>query len=316
MKRLGGALAAIGAVAAGALAWGALVERNRFTVREEFLPVLDPGADPIRVLHLSDLHLAPWQRTKREWVAALADLEPHLIVSTGDALGHADGIEALGSALAPFRGVPGAFVHGSNDYFGPVAKNPFGYFRVRNDGNDRAERLDTDALESLYASLGWENLNNRVASMDIRGSRLELLGVNDAHRNWDRLDELPGLLDELREDSTSSRGHADAEPVTIGLTHAPYQRVLNSFVNHGADVIFAGHTHGGQVRVPMVGALVANCDIPLDQAQGLSLWRHGNGAAFLEVSAGLGTSIFAPVRFGCPPEAVLVTLTADDFDYS
>src|SRR5690606_27989540 len=105
------------------------------------------------------------------------------------------------------------------------------------------------------------------------------------------------------------------EPVTIALTHAPYQRVLNSFVNHSADLILAGHTHGGQVRVPGWGALVANCDIPLHQASGLSAWQHGRGSAYLSVSAGLGTSIFAPVRFACPPEAVLLTLTGNDFDY-
>ena len=96
------------------------------------------------------------------------------------------------------------------------------------------------------------------------------------------------------------------------MAHAPYQRILNEFVAQGAQVMFAGHTHGGQVCVPGFGALVTNCDIPRDQVKGLSTWRHGAHTAALNVSAGLGTSIYAPVRFACPPEASLVTLSPRD----
>ena len=97
----------------------------------------------------------------------------------------------------------------------------------------------------------------------------------------------------------------------IGVTHAPYQRVLDRFVELGAQAIFAGHTHGGQVRIPFSpSALVANCDIPLDQARGLSTWTAAGRRAPLNVSAGLGHSIYAPVRFGCRPEASVLTLRA------
>ncbi|MBN9190379.1 MAG: metallophosphoesterase, partial [Microbacterium sp.] len=91
--------------------------------------------------------------------------------------------------------------------------------------------------------------------------------------------------------------------------HAPYRRVLDAFVDDGADMIFGGHTHGGQVRVPFSpNAIVANCDIPLDQARGLSEWTHDGRTVPLNVSAGIGHSIYAPVRFGCRPEASLITL--------
>jgi predicted MPP superfamily phosphohydrolase len=312
----GTALAALGAAALGALAWGALVERNRFTVRREPVPVLDPGARPITVLHLSDLHLAPWQQAKQDWVRTLADYEPDLVIVTGDSLGHERGIEAVEYALEPFRGIPGAFVHGSNDYFAPSPKNPFGYFFSRRDGEKTAVRLDTKRLERFFESLGWLDLDNAARAMTINGSRLEFVGVNDAHRDWDRLDLLPGALDEMRENVGWQDDRTGPQPVTIALTHAPYQRVLNSFVNHGADVIFAGHTHGGQVQVPGIGALVTNCDLPREYASGLHLWHHAFHAAYLEVSAGIGTSIYAPVRFSCPPEAVVVTLTGDDIGYS
>jgi len=307
----------VAAVGAAAFAWGSLVERNRFTIRRETVPVLDPGARPLTVLHLSDLHMAPWQERKQEWLRSLALLEPDLIVNTGDNLGHVDGIEGVEKALQVFAGIPGVFVHGSNDYFGPQLKNPLSYFGGPSGRPDRAQRLDTERLERYFEdTLGWLSLNNTSRAIEIKGSRLEFFGTNDAHRGWDRLDRLPGAIEEMRENVGWQDDRSGPDAVAIGVTHAPYRRVLDSFVTHGAQVIFAGHTHGGQVRVPGLPALVTNCDIPREQAQGLSLWQHARRAAFLEVSAGIGTSIYAPVRFACAPEAVVVTLAPGDFSYS
>lgn len=297
----------------GALAWGVLVERNRFTVRHELLPVLPRGARPLTVLHLSDLHMAPWQEEKQAFIRSLVRYEPDLIVDTGDNLGHSEGLIGVKEALEPFEGVAGVFVHGSNDYVGPMFKNPFSYFGgpSRRHTED-VERLDTVALELFFEDeLGWLDLNNHARAMEIRGTRIEFYGTGDAHRGWDKLAALPRAIDDMRENVEWSTG-TDEQVLGIGVTHAPYQRVLNSFVNQGADVIFAGHTHGGQVRIPGLPALVTNCDIPRDQAQGLSVWRTAHASAFLEVSAGLGTSIYAPVRFACPPEAVVLTLVAGE----
>ncbi|BDZ65687.1 metallophosphoesterase [Agromyces mangrovi Wang et al. 2018] len=310
------ALTLVGAAGLAAFAYGSLVERTRWTLREVTVPVLPAGAEPLRVLHVSDLHMAPWQREKQEWVRSLAALQPDLVVDTGDNLGHARGLEGIRRAFEPFAGIPGVFVNGSNDYFGPTLKNPFRYFagpsRV---GGPRAARLDIDALHAFFDELGWIDLDNAAAAMELRGTHLEFFGVDDAHKGYDRLDLITAAIDELREgdpwgdDSWSDDDDTPDRPtVTIGVTHAPYRRVLGSFVNHGAQLILAGHTHGGQVRVPGYGALVTNCDIPRSQARGLSLWGHGLHTAYLNVSAGLGTAITAPVRFACPPEATLLTL--------
>jgi len=312
---VGTALGVALAAGAAAFAWGSLVERNRFTIRHEFLPVLEPGSRQLTVLHLADLHLAPWQHNKQDWVRSLAALKPDLIVNTGDNLGHRDAFDALEYTLEPFAGIPGVFVNGSNDYYGPTFKNPLRYLGAPSLHNAVAQPLDTERLERYFRdSLGWKDLNNAAQSLSIGGSDLEFFGVNDAHRDWDKLDALPGAIDAMREDASWSESADRA--VSIGVTHAPYQRVLNSFVTNGADVIFAGHTHGGQVRIPGLPPLVTNCDIPREKAQGLSTWHHASRGAFLNVSAGLGTSIYAPVRFACPPEAVLVTLTAGDIGYS
>jgi predicted MPP superfamily phosphohydrolase len=298
------------AVGLGAFAWGSLVERNRFTVRHEVLPILEPGSRSLTILHLSDLHLAPWQTEKQEWVRGLSVYEPDLVVNTGDNMGHADAYDALEYTLEPFRDTAGVFVHGSNDYYGPTPKNPFAYFGGPSKAHRTPTALDIGRMESFFAGLGWLDLDNTARAMEIRGSRLELFGVNDAHRGWDRLDRLPGALDDLRENVGWQDDRGGPDPISIALTHAPYQRVLNSFVTNGADVIFGGHTHGGQVRVPGYGALVTNCDIPRSKVSGLSTWSHARRTAHLEVSAGLGTSIYAPVRFDCRPEAVVITLTA------
>lgn len=306
-------VAGLAAAGATAFAWGSLVERNWFGIRSEVIPVLPPGAAPVRVLHLSDLHLAPWQERKIEWIRSLAALEPDLVIDTGDNLGHIDANGALEYALEPLAGIPGVFVHGSNDYFGPTFKNPLRYFNGPSKTPRPFPDLDTERMENYFtAALGWTSLNNAAMTTSVNGSRLEFFGTNDAHRGWDELGVLPRLVDDMREHLADA---GDAADLSIGVTHAPYQRVLNSFVTNGADVIFAGHTHGGQVRVPGLPALVANCDIPREKASGLSLWHHARSTAYLEVSAGLGTSIYAPVRFACRPEAVLVTLSPVDISY-
>jgi uncharacterized protein len=305
------AIGAAAALGAAAFAWGSLGERNRFVVRREVLPILAPGAHPLTVLHLSDLHMAPWQTLKQEWIRSLADLEPDLVINTGDNLGHVDGLTGLRRALEPLDGIPGVYVNGSNDYFGPVFKNPLNYFAPSTKREHRLADLDTGALEDYFEqNLGWHSLNNAARDLRIGETRFELFGVNDAHRHWDRLDLLPGEIEHLRESAERDAGPGGR--VTVGVTHAPYRRVLDAFVTSGAQAIFAGHTHGGQVRIPGRPALVANCDIPREQASGLSTWSHTGRSAWLNVSAGIGTSIYAPVRFACPPEAVLLRLTASD----
>ncbi len=297
------------AVGAGLFAYASLVERNLFGVRHESIDVLEPGSPNIRVLHLSDIHLAPWQRRKIEWIRGLAEIRPDLIVVTGDSLGHRGAVPALEQALAAFAGLPGVFVHGSNDYFAPRLPNPFTYL-VRPSEPDRAgEKLDTDGLDAVYASLGWLDLNNVSSRLSVNDSTILFTGTDDPHLDLDRLDLVARSLDDALGSSL--------EPISVivGVTHAPYRRVLDSLTTLGADVIFAGHTHGGQVCVPGFGALTTNSDLPLSLARGLAVWKRFDRSAFLNVSAGIGTSIFAPVRFACPPEAVLVTLRARDIGY-
>ncbi|MGO1920683.1 MAG: metallophosphoesterase [Microbacterium sp.] len=299
------ALGAVAAAGAACTVWGVGIERYLFTLREVSAPALPAGSAPIRVLHISDAHMAPWQGRKQAWLASLADLEPDLIVNTGDNLGHRDGLGAVRRAFEPFAGTPGVFVHGSNDVHGPTPRNPLRYLAGPSKRHARPERLDTAGLDQFLGDeLGWADLNNAAARVRVGDRDLDFFGVNDAHRDWDDLDVLP--------ESIAALGARDAGTPVLGVTHAPYQRVLNRFTDLGAQAIFGGHTHGGQVCLPFYGTIVANCDIPLKQAKGLSTWTHGGRSIPLNVSAGCGHSIYAPVRFACRPEATLLTLTATE----
>jgi len=304
LKALGG-IAAVGVAGVG---YAGLVERNAFTLRRFSVPVLPAGSPPLRVLHLSDLHLMPGQRRKIEWVRGLAALEPDLVIDTGDNIAHPDSIPGLLEAMEPLLDVPGVFVLGSNDYFAPVFKNPALYLTPWNRrGTGRTPRLPTDDLVKGLVAGGWEDLTNRRAYLTVAGAELEFVGVDDAHLDYDRYAAVAGPAD-------------PTAALTIGVTHAPYLRVLDAMTADGAGLVIAGHTHGGQLALPLYGALVTNCDLDTSRAKGVSRWWPGangapssvapDGAAWMHVSAGLGTSPYAPVRFACRPEATLLTLTA------
>ncbi|HET7399855.1 MAG TPA: metallophosphoesterase [Intrasporangium sp.] len=297
----------LGAAGLGVLGWASLVERNAFVLRRFTVPVLPAGAAPLRVLHVSDLHLVPRQRHKARWVRGLAALDPDLVVNTGDNIAAVDAVPAALDALGPLLAKPGVFVLGSNDYFSPQVKNPLGYLRKYHPkpiGTTR--RLPTEELVRGLRAQGWRDLTNRRERLTVRGLQLEFVGVDDPHLQRDRLGAV--------------RGPATDGTVLVGVTHAPYRRVLDAYAADGARLIIAGHTHGGQVCVPGYGALVTNCDLDTSRVKGVSRWWPGAGdtpssaapdhAAWLEVSAGLGTSPTAPVRLACRPEATLLTLVA------
>lgn len=285
--------AALAAKAAG-IAY-AVWEAHQYRLRRVTVPVLDPGAEPLRVLHVSDLHLTPRQHGKADWVRRLAALEPDLIVNTGDNLAHPDAVPAALDALDPLLDIPGVFVMGSNDYYGPVWKNPVRYLLPDSGGRVFGEPLPWRGLRDGFIARGWTDLDNREAELKVRQQRIAALGTDDAHLGLDRYADLPSPS-------------PDAGVLQIGVTHAPYLRVVDAMAADGVELIFAGHTHGGQLCLPGFGALVTNCDLPASQAKGL----HERDAAWLHVSAGLGTSPTAPVRFACPPEATLLTLVPRD----
>lgn len=280
---------------AGALAtgWAFGVEPRLFTLRRTTLPLLPPGSWPIRILHLTDLHLLPRQRDKIEWVAAQAALEPDLVVLTGDTLSHRESVAAAERALGGLLDRPGVFVRGNNDYVAPILKSPHHYWFGSSPRRARTP-LPWRDLTDMLTGHGWIDLDNATTELSVHGQRVQLAGVDDPYTRRDRYPLIAG--------------QADPEAaLRVGVMHAPEPRVLDAFAADGYELLLAGHTHGGQGRLPFVGALTSNCGLDRSRARGLSRWGVGST---LNVSAGLGHSPYMPLRFCCFPEASLLTIAA------
>lgn len=286
------AAAALTAVGGATLAYASLVERNMFTLRRFDVPVLEPDAEPLRILHLSDLHMMPGQRRKQDWVAALGGTDPDLVVVTGDNMADPDSVPGVLRALDPLLSLPGAFVFGSNDYRGPVWKNPLQYLLPDREYVQGAE-LPAEELRAAFTEAGWADLNNARTIVKAGGRSIEMAGVDDPHIERDDYPSVAGPI-------------SDGADLHIGVTHTPASHVLDGMAADGFALLLAGHTHGGQVCVPFYGALTTNCDLPTSMAKGLH--RRPGSDAWLHVSAGLGTHPTAPIRFSCRPEASLLTL--------
>jgi uncharacterized protein len=281
------------ALGAATFAYASLIERNMFTLRRFDVPVLEPDAEPLRILHLSDLHMMPDQRRKQEWVAGLAGADPDLVVVTGDNMASPHAVPGVLRALDRLLDLPGAFVFGSNDYTGPRWKNPLRYLQSDREYVPGDTDLPTDDLRAALVDAGWADLNNARTVLKAGGRSIELAGVDDPHIN--------------RDDYASVSGPASpGADLHLGVTHTPASRVLDPMAADGVALVLAGHTHGGQVCVPGYGALTTNCDLPHRMAKGLHRWPGTK--AWLHVSAGLGTHPTAPIRFACRPEATVLTL--------
>ena len=277
---------------AAGMGYAAGLERRHWTLREATVPVLPVGHPPLRVLHVSDLHMTPGQLSKQRWVARLAELQPDLVVNTGDNLAHPRAVPAVLNALAPLLALPGVFVFGSNDYYAPKPKNPARYLTRKRGKYVRGAPLPWADLRAAFVEHGWNDLTHTRRELRISGRRIAVAGVDDPHLRRDRYDRIAG------------RAHP-AVNLRLGLTHSPEPRVLDRFATDRYDLVLAGHTHGGQLRLPGYGAIVTNCGLDRSRARGVSRW---GSHTWLHVSAGLGTSPYAPVRFACPPEASLLTL--------
>jgi len=273
------------ALGGAGVAYG-VTEAKMYRVREYDIPVLPPGAPPCRVLQVSDLHLRSSSKRLMTFVESLSIESYDVVLATGDLMGEPESVEDCIRLLSGLRATKGKYyVLGSSDYFAPTFKTYFDYFlKIRRHG---ARRNPTSRLKEELAGLGWEDLTNRTTWLELGSLRIQVTGLDDPYLNWDDRSVL------IRE--------AEAE-VALCVVHdpGPYQDALDA----GFDLVVSGHTHGGQVRVPFIGAVVTNSTLPTKFARGLS--RIGRGWLF--VTPGLGVAKLAPFRFLCPPEASVLNL--------
>ncbi len=267
-----------------------------YRLRQETIPVLPQGHRAIRVLHFSDLHLTPSRKKEIADIKSFISLKPDLVISTGDFLADKKAVPVVLDALDALLDIPGLYVFGSNDYFEPVPKNPLKYLLPNHGKRVHGPELPWRELDAGLQARGWKNINTTRTTFTIKNTVIEARGTDDAHLEFD--------------DYSLVAGEAGKCDLVIGVTHAPYLRIIEGMAKDNLDAIFAGHTHGGQVRLPWPGgskALTTNCDLPTWRARGVTVVK---GEPILNVSAGMGTGPFSRIRVASPPEVSLVTLTA------
>ena len=267
--------------------YGVFIERRWFRVRRYRLAILPAdGPEAVTLLHLSDLHFVRNDAGKARFLASLPEAD--VTVVTGDFLAEPEAVERAVDAVRPARGrLASWFVLGSNDYFVPIPLNYAAYFRRRRKPR-RSPRGRGDELAQLLVADGWANLTNIRQEIALDGLPVELLGLDDAHIRWHDYRPAPRRA---------------PERFGVAVMHSPDSAPEAAAL--GYDLVVAGHTHGGQVRLPFVGALVTNSSMPRRLVSGLIRM----GSATLHTSPGLGTSKFAPFRFLCRPEATLLELS-------
>jgi uncharacterized protein len=294
------ALIVTAAAGAGVFGYASVIERNSFALRRYDIPVLPAGARPLRILHISDVHLTPGRHRLLSWIRSLDALQPDMVVNTGDSIAHREAVQPFLEALGPLLDRPGVFVYGSNDLYSPKPRNPARYLWRDSSlppGRDEPD-LPWAELGAGMEAAGWLDANNRRGRIKAGDLDIAVGGVHDSHIDHDRYDQIAGPAD-------------PSADLRLGVMHSPEPSVMDRFATDGYGLLLAGHTHGGQVCLPGYGTLVTNCGIDRVRARGLH--RHpadadGPKQPWLHVSAGLGTSPWAPFRLCCRPEASLLTL--------
>ena len=253
------------------VAYGALIERLDFHVREVEIPVpnLPDGLDGLRLLHLSDIHLSAFLSEKdlARVIDSANELRPHLALVTGDLITAAgDPLEACLRQIARLRADAGILgCMGNHEYYAGAE----------------------DITEREAARLGIPFLRGRALPLRFGGAVLNVAGIDyqrsgrDYLRGAERL-VLPGAYNVL-------------------LSHNP--DVFPAAVEKGYDLTLAGHTHGGQVTVEILHQSINAARFFTPFVYGL----YRSGAAAEYVTRGIGT-IGVPVRFGAPPEIALLRL--------
>ncbi len=261
-----------GFAAGAALAHRLLTERTRLTVTRAVFGIrrLPPDLEGLRIAHLSDLHAGPHTPPEylREAMAMANRLEPDIVFMTGDYVDHREGdLPGCLDALARLSAPLGVYgVLGNHDH-----------------------EVGADAMTEALTSVGVRVLRNANVALGSGPTHLWLAG----------LDDTTGYRGDF---CAALAGIPPGEPVVL-LSHIP--DVLGKASDEGIDVVLAGHTHGGQVLIPGIGAPHAPVRLGAELLAGGRRMGHSR----VQVSRGIGTTAL-PIRFDCPPEIGLFTLRA------
>lgn len=271
-------LAVLLAAAIGWIVWGnTALTISKFTVASPKLPAAFSG---FRIVQVSDLHNAAFGESNEKLLAMIEEAEPDILVITGDLVDsrRTDLETAIAFAEQAAAIVPVYYVS----------------------GNHEARIPDYDKLKQGLESTGIVILKNERIELERSGERIALCGLDDPSFRPD----YPGGDAENTVERSLAGFMSEDEVYTVLLAHRP--EFFKLYAGYGADLVFSGHAHGGQIRLPFLGGIVA-------PGQGLfpkydaGLYTHGT--ANMVVSRGLGNSLF-PFRLNNRPEVVTVELIA------
>ena len=281
----------------------------------------------LTILHLSDFHLRNNLKGRKlfKFVSGLKDLKVDFIFITGDLIDQDKNIGRLGNMLAPLKARYGKYaVLGAHDYYNKAfyefAKNMAKRKKEYRKSNDIA------LLVKKLGSIGVEVLRNENRKININSRSLgllEIIGVDDPVIKKNNIKKATEGITSDKNLKTISKDdfnlayndtfnlnhekhyklHSEGK-IRIALIHTPDAGSIIELVRRGTDIIFGGHTHGGQVRLPIIGALISGCDLKTRFAGGLFYFKR----FILYVSRGLGEGKYSQFRFYCPPEASLIRI--------
>ncbi len=295
---LGPVLALVGVVvinlgASLALVWGAFVEPQRLGLSKLSLSIgsLPGGLPPLRLLHISDLHVERFARREEELLRMVRGIAPDLILLTGDYINLSFVDDP--AARADARRVLTAL---SSDGERP---GPGGVYAVL--GSPPVDRKSASLFDGLAIRLLRDEVEtidlpvppNAQQRADVRGRRLALVGLDCSHDSERDAQRLAEVSDQI-----------PAGAVRVLLYHSP--ELIPFASKLGIDLYLCGHTHGGQVRLPVYGAVLTSSE--LGKQYDMGYYRLED--THLYVSRGIGMEgLGAPrVRFLCPPEITLFSI--------
>ncbi len=261
------------------------------------VPVQFCALEGVRILHISDLHLRAASKRFNAFFERLGKEVYDIIVCSGDMVDHDNGITACIEYLSELRSRQGTFVtFGNHDKF-RLGLKEFFFFSHK----ERFTPNDLPRLRQGLEACGMRVLVNEVAHVKINGVAVAFVGL-DCPLGFDRVRNPSELFKaEVRKMQTVvDQGKEDEYSILI--SHVPD---LIDMVNLPAvRLILASHTHGGQVRLPFIGPLVALSSFQRQYNMGVYRYRH----AYLHVSSGVGETLTTPIRIGCPARASVLTL--------
>ena len=271
---------------AAGLIWVVWVEPYWFRLRRLTIRLKKPLPQPFTVLHISDFHFTRHKFHLGRFFDHLAKLEPDFVFVTGDLIDSAEGIEPCVHNLKKLRPKKGIYATlGNHDYRTYNSFFPWVHMFTGRDIFYKRPSHEVERLKQSLAEAGVELLLNRNIIVQLGGGEeLALVGLDDPVSGRENLDE----------------AFRSAKNGTLRFTLAHTPSIFPSLCLYHIDVAFAGHTHGGQIRLPGIGALgMAKSMCPIIDST--------NEYGFYGiVSRGLGAQPVTSLRFLCRPEALLI----------